>query len=195
MRSGSRRILPFLTTAVLAFGLVLGGCGSGEGPDAASEEELARDGERAGAGSGEPLEDLRVAVGPFRDFQHALAAGYDEPITPCWYHGELGAMGYHYANLARLEDPTARLLQPEAMMYEPGPDGEMEFVGIEYIVPIDAWEGEEPPTLLGEVFRTNEELGVYVLHVWLGKENPRGLFADWNPDVTCDHAEESEDRG
>ncbi len=25
----------------------------------------------------------------------------------------------------------------------------------------------------------------YDLHVWLWKENPEGLFAEWNPDVTC----------
>jgi hypothetical protein len=25
----------------------------------------------------------------------------------------------------------------------------------------------------------------YELHVWLFKHNPRGLFDDWNPRVTC----------
>jgi hypothetical protein len=28
----------------------------------------------------------------------------------------------------------------------------------------------------------------YELHVWAWKSNPRGAFADMNPDVTCEHA-------
>jgi hypothetical protein len=28
----------------------------------------------------------------------------------------------------------------------------------------------------------------YELHAWLWKLNPRGLFDDWNPRVTCAHA-------
>ena len=28
----------------------------------------------------------------------------------------------------------------------------------------------------------------YKLHVWAWKANPRGAFADMNPDVTCEHA-------
>ena len=26
------------------------------------------------------------------------------------------------------------------------------------------------------------------LHVWLWKDNPSGLYADWNPAVSCQHA-------
>jgi hypothetical protein len=25
----------------------------------------------------------------------------------------------------------------------------------------------------------------YELHVWAMKQNPRGVFADWNPNVSC----------
>jgi hypothetical protein len=28
----------------------------------------------------------------------------------------------------------------------------------------------------------------YELHVWAWKANPRGAFADMNPNVTCEHA-------
>jgi hypothetical protein len=28
----------------------------------------------------------------------------------------------------------------------------------------------------------------YELHVWAWKSNPRGAFADMNPNVTCEHA-------
>lgn len=187
-----------LTGGALLLALAVAGCEAGD-------EEVQRTdpvpAEEAGAAeTAAPALDAELArlqdwVEPFHDYDHAVQAGYSEPITPCWYNSAVGgAMGYHYADVARLEDPTVRLLEPEALMYEPGPDGEMTFVGIEYIVPIEEWEGAEPPTLLGETFRTNEELGVHILHVWLGKDNPRGLFADWNPEVTCAHAAESEDR-
>jgi hypothetical protein len=29
----------------------------------------------------------------------------------------------------------------------------------------------------------NEQLELWVLHVWLGRDNPAGLYASWNPDV------------
>jgi hypothetical protein len=29
---------------------------------------------------------------------------------------------------------------------------------------------------------------VWALHVWVGRQNPSGIFSDWNPKVTCDNA-------
>jgi hypothetical protein len=139
------------------------------------------------------LASLRRATAPFHNFKKADEAGYKERITPCWYHNELGAMGYHYANLEFLNG-SVNLLEPEALMYEPNSNGQLNLVGLEYIVPIEAWEGEEEPMLLGQKFHTNEGLGLYTLHIWLWRQNPAGMFADWNPKVSCKHAEESEDR-
>ena len=28
-------------------------------------------------------------------------------------------------------------------------------------------------------------VGFYTLHVWLWGHNPSGMFAHWNPEVTC----------
>ena len=30
-----------------------------------------------------------------------------------------------------------------------------------------------------------EQLGVYILHAWIWKNNPAGMFEDWNPKVSC----------
>lgn len=139
------------------------------------------------------LASLRRKTAPFQNFNNAEAAGYKARITPCWYHNELGAMGYHYANLELL-DGSVDLLDPEALMYEPNANGQLNLVGLEYIVPIEAWESEEVPVLLGQEFHTNEDLGLYTLHIWLWRQNPAGMFTDWNPKVSCKHAEESEDR-
>ncbi len=137
------------------------------------------------------LAALRRQTAPFHDFARAADAGYAAPITPCWAHGTLGAMGYHYGN-PELIDGTVDLLHPELLMFEPGPGGHMRLVGMEYIVPIDAWTDASPPTLLGQVFHPHATLPIYKLHVWLWRDNPRGTFADWNPAVSCAHADQTE---
>ena len=145
------------------------------------------------AGIQQELARLRRATAPFHNIDRAEMADYDTPLTPCWYHSELGAMGYHYGNLALL-DGNVELLRPEALMYEPGPTGNYRLVGMEYIVPMDAWGGEGNPSLLGQEYHPNETLGLYTLHVWLWRNNPNGMFTSWNPKVSCEYAEVSEDR-
>ena len=137
------------------------------------------------------LAALRRQTAPFHHFARAVEAGYTPPITPCWAHRTLGAMGYHYGDPARI-DGTVELLHPELLMYEPGPGGHMRLVGMEYIVPIDAWTGESPPSLLGQEFHPHATLPIYKLHVWLWRDNPGGTFADWNPAVSCAHAAQTE---
>jgi hypothetical protein len=139
------------------------------------------------------LAELRRATAHFHNFEKARDAGWDEPITPCWDHAD-GAMGYHYANPGYLFDEGhVDLLQPEALMYEPGPAGQMRLVGMEYIVFIDDWaDPANPPQLLGQTFHPHSFLPIYKLHIWLWRDNPRGIFADWNPKVSCRHADETE---
>jgi hypothetical protein len=31
----------------------------------------------------------------------------------------------------------------------------------------------------------NHTFDVWALHVWVWKHNPSGMFADWNPQVSC----------
>jgi hypothetical protein len=68
-------------------------------------------------------------------------------------------------------------------MYEPQQDGTMQLVGVEYVKA--APPNEPPPVLFNRNFTFNAELGVWALHVWLWKENPAGLYANWNPTVSC----------
>ena len=85
-------------------------------------------------------------------------------------------------------------MDPELVMYEPQQDSSLALVAVEYIVPFDQWKSATPPTAFGETFHRNEALKLWVLHAWLWRDNPSGLHADWNPNVTCEHAKESEDR-
>ena len=41
--------------------------------------------------------------------------------------------------------------------------------------------------LFGRELKLNA-FDLWALHVWIWEDNPSGIFADWNPRVTCDYA-------
>jgi hypothetical protein len=135
------------------------------------------------------LAKIRVATVKFHRLQVAKDAGYDlrEGLDHCFDNPGVGGMGFHYINTDIL-DLELDTLQPEAMVYAPGPKGQLRLGAIEYIVPAAAWDeagNTHPPSLLGHHLHLNKDLGVYILHIWLWKYNPAGMFEDWNPNVSC----------
>lgn len=135
------------------------------------------------------LAKLRAATTQFHSLEKATSAGYGlvPGLDHCFVNPGVGAMGYHYINTDIL-DTTVDPLQPEAMVYAPGPNGKLKLAAVEFIVPADAWdasENTELPSLYGRSFHLNEALGVYVLHAWIWKNNPAGMFEDWNTKVSC----------
>ena len=143
---------------------------------------------------GADIAQLHRALAPFHKLEEARAASWPLAVTSCWFHQGLGAMGYHYGDPQRF-DATIDPLRPEVLLYEPLAGGKFKLVAAEFIVPFQAWTDSAPPRAFGQEFVRDERLGIYALHVWTGRENPAGLFAPWNPKVSCDHAAESEDRG
>jgi len=145
------------------------------------------------------LAQLREVTARFHSIDVAKQAGYSTQITPCWAHHSAGGMGYHLGN-TNLFDATVDLLNPETVIYEPQTGGHMKLVGMEYIVPLDAWAGAghdlndptDVPQLLGQKFTRHSFLPIFKLHIWLWKNNPSGTFADWNPQVSCQNAESSQ---
>jgi hypothetical protein len=129
---------------------------------------------------------VRAANSRFKDVSAAVKEGYG-PI-PCTSGIDGGAMGVHYVNAAYLKDVTPDIRRPQAVMYEPGADGKMRLVAVEYI----SFKG--PASLEGQLFSFTgapNRYGLdpfYELHVWAWKANPKGTFADMNPNVTCEHA-------
>jgi hypothetical protein len=75
------------------------------------------------------------------------------------------------------------------MVYVPGLNGEeLKLGAIESIVPAAEWDAAghtEPPSVLGRSFHLNSDLEMYVLHTWFWRNNPAGMFEDWNPTVSC----------
>jgi hypothetical protein len=125
----------------------------------------------------------RAATERFTSTDVAVSAGYQR-ITDCLEHPPDGAMGYHFQNNALL-DTTLDVEHPEVLVYERRPDGGFTLNGVEYLVPISAWKAAQPPRIMGQALKRADALGIWYLHVWTRASNPSGLFADWNPRVTC----------
>lgn len=130
------------------------------------------------------LGQLRELTTPFQDLAAANAAGFDTDISGCVADPTLGGMGHHYANVSRL-DGSASLLEPEIMVFFPTENGRLRLGAVEYVIPFPAWNNPTPPRLLGMDFHPNPVIGVWMLHVWIWEFNSAGLFADWNPAVSC----------
>lgn len=126
----------------------------------------------------------------------------------------LGAMGIHYfrpdlLGIAGPPDPRidgtgthTDFRKPAILIYEPQEDGSLELIAVENLTFIKAWEAagntappsfhgvpydrmaDDPATELDEAHMFEPH---YDRHVWLYRENPNGVFAQYNPEVTCEH--------
>lgn len=135
---------------------------------------------------------------------------------------ESGAMGLHYVRrdlLGLADQPQGRVagtgthtdfLKPAMLVYEPQADGTLELVAVENLVFKSAWEAagnRQPPTFRGHRFllladnpgtRLDEAHNYephYELHAWVFRDNPLGMFAPFNPKVSCRHLKPVEATG
>jgi hypothetical protein len=126
-----------------------------------------------------------LATAGYQDVATAEAAGYGSSLATlgCFTDPERGGMGVHYIDQS-LMDGRVDITKPEALVYELDANGKITgLVAHEYIVPIDAWTKSTPPQLFGMDFHQHPTLPLWVLHTWLWKDNPSGIFQDWNPAV------------
>jgi hypothetical protein len=126
-----------------------------------------------------------LANAAFQDVGEAEAAGYASTLDTlgCFEDEEEGGMGVHYLKEDLMDDQLA-VEQPEALVYELDAGGRITgLVAHEYIVPTSAWSSSEPPTLFGTELHQHPTLPLWVLHVWLWKDNAAGILNDWNPAV------------
>ena len=125
----------------------------------------------------------------FHSVEQAERAGY-VPFYVCAEQPGVGTMGQHYVDFDLVADPAIDPLHPEALVYEPRPDGSLKLVAIEWVRV--GPEEASAPTVLGQpmirVGGTNRygiTPGFYERHYWLYRDNPLGAFSDWNPTVSC----------
>jgi hypothetical protein len=134
------------------------------------------------------LASLRALTAKFHRFEVAQAAGWSVPVPPCRDNPPQGGMGWHFVNVAYV-DATVEVLKPEVVIYEPEKNGALRLVGIEYIIPFTILPSTaNPPSLLGQQFVRNFGDQVWMLHVWVWRHNHDGMFASWNPSVSCRYA-------
>jgi hypothetical protein len=126
---------------------------------------------------------------PFHSFGKAKAAGWLTKITDCMTDPNgAGGMGFHYGN-TDLINGTVSVDKPELLLYEPEKDGRLRLVAVEYIIPYDFHgRNDVAPVLFGQQFKQNDTFKLWGLHVWVWKENSSGIFANWNPRVSCKYA-------
>jgi len=126
----------------------------------------------------------------------------------------VGAMGVHYFRpdvLGITAPPSPRVngvgihtdfRTPSILIYEPQADGSLELVAVENLAFVAAWRAaghDKPPTFHGVAYDfmiDNPNTAVdeahmfeahFDRHVWIYRDNPSGVFAPFNPAVTCAH--------
>ena len=138
---------------------------------------------------------VRKATERYKDLNVTLSEGWVQ-ATPCVSGPDFGAMGVHFVLPSRLSTGVLDAEQPQALIYEPMPDGAMRLVGVEFIVLASVWASHHPnggpPALEGNLLNligAPNRFGLdafYEMHVWAWEHNPTGSFADWNTHVSCE---------
>jgi hypothetical protein len=150
----------------------------------------------AGDGSLPPeLQEVRAAVAKYHSFEQAKRDGYTVAGELCIASPD-GTMGIHAINPALLATDGIDVGRPEILLYVSNANGKLELVGVEY------WKADadqnlgtnaDLPSLFGRAFEGpmpgHGPPGAmpihYDLHVWVAEKNPSGVFAIFNPAVSC----------
>ena len=102
-----------------------------------------------------------------------------------------GTMGVHFLNTANI-GPTLDPAKPQVLIYEPKGD-KLVLVAAEWFMPVQV-AGNTAPSIFGQTLAGPMDghepiipasLRHYDLHVWLWKDNPRGVFTSTNAAVKC----------
>jgi hypothetical protein len=139
------------------------------------------------------VEEVRRVTAPFQNHPPADRA----LVFGCVSGGDFGAMGMHFLKGSVLKDGEVTIDDPEILLYEPLPNGQLQLTGVDYLVLKADWEAIPEhkgiqPSLGGQLFHLFDapnRFGLdpfYTLHVWAWKDNPNGTFTNWNPNVSCD---------
>ncbi len=154
-------------------------------------------GPAAASAKPDDLSVARAATAQYHDISAAVASGYgpftDAQGIACIDNPGVGGMGIHYVNGDLVAGGVIDAARPQALVYEPQPNGRLRLVAVEYIAFQAPWElaHATPPSLFGRQFElvtAPNRYGLppfYELHAWLWSHNPLGMFDDWNPRVSC----------
>lgn len=146
------------------------------------------------------LQAARTALAKYSDPFAAVKDGYFSTVACIdfpkgMWDGPIeyppGAMGVHLLNPANI-GPKLDPAKPQVLIYEPVGD-KLVLAGAEWFVPAQLAGGVAPTifgqTLVGPMDGHEPIMPVslrhYDLHVWLWKDNPRGIFTSTNAAIKC----------
>lgn len=159
---------------------------------------------------GHELAAVRQATAAFHDAADAAAAGY--VVAPHCDSSPAGVMGFHAANQALIGNQTLDPEKPEVLLYLDKPGEGLRLIGVEYLQvvlvrnpstgQVGPWMSASPwpanyevvtptPQLFGQTFQGPMPGHVpgmpwhWDLHAWVWAHNPSGMFAQWNPALSC----------
>ncbi|MBC7841861.1 MAG: hypothetical protein H7099_06100 [Gemmatimonadaceae bacterium] len=131
------------------------------------------------------IASMMRAVTPLADPAAADRVGYPATMGACAADSAAGAMGHHLVNRPLFDDKLD-IEHPEMLVFAPLGGGKVQLVAVEYVVPYRFVPRDAtPPRLFGQDLKHYDKFNYWEIHVWAWKRNPSGIFADWNPDVTC----------
>jgi hypothetical protein len=125
----------------------------------------------------EELKLAHRATERYQDINNAIADGYID------INVVMPNMGYHFQKPS-LVDSIFDISQPELLVYNKAQDSSFKLVAVEYAIPLDK-SIEAPKGFTGkqDIWDPNADFGLWLLHAWVWKYNPDGVFNPMNPNV------------
>jgi hypothetical protein len=122
------------------------------------------------------LDRARQATLKYADLSQALADGYAN------INVVMPNMGHHYMKQV-LVDERFEIESPEILVYA-SESGQMRLVAVEYAIPLDR-SAEAPAGFTGsdDVWDRNTGFQLWLLHAWVHRDNPAGVFKSTNSNV------------
>ena len=124
------------------------------------------------------LQQARAASAKYQNIENALKDRYID------INVVIPGMGRHYLN-GDLVDGVFDYRKPEILVYNTVDGVENVLVAVEYGIPIPLTPDVQPDGFTGDYdhWAKNTGVGLWLLHAWVWKYNPDGVFAHFNTTV------------
>jgi hypothetical protein len=121
------------------------------------------------------LQQARAATSQYQNINNALADGYVDIGV------NVQNMGHHFMN-TKLVDGVFDFEHPEILVYNRNDKGVEDLVAVEYAIP-KSYPVPEGFTGTADVWNGTTQFPFWLLHAWVWKYNPDGVFNWTNPNV------------